>query len=312
MVGHKVFRDANMDAPTAMVSVRSLTLSAVGRGEDLQLRVSAPVVGEKLPIILFSHGFGSSMDGYAPLAHYWSARGFVVVQPTHLDARRLGLAEDDKRRPNIWRTRIEDMRRILDNLQALERMVPGLEGRADRDQVAAAGHSFGGQTTSMLLGARMTAGGGSGEDMSDPRVKAGILLAAGGRGGSDLSDLARSITPYLDSSFDHMTTSTLVVAGDADISPLTIRGPDWFADPYYLSPGGRALLTLHAGEHMLGGISGYDVTETTDEEPERVALVQQATLCYLQKVLLKQDAGWVALRERLGSELHSLGRIEEK
>jgi pimeloyl-ACP methyl ester carboxylesterase len=312
MTGQQIHRDANMEAPTPVLSVRSLALPAAGRGEDLQLRLSAPVLGDGLPIIVFSHGFGSSMDGYAPLADYWAARGFVVIQPTHLDAKRLGLAQDDPRQPLIWRTRVDDIRRILDNLDAIEARAPDLKGRANNELVAAAGHSFGGQTTSMLLGARMLGDGGDGEDMSDPRIRAGILLASGGRGGSDLSPFALEKTPYLDSGFDHMTTPTLVVAGDADRSPLTVRGPDWFADPFHLSPGGQALLTLLGGEHMLGGISGYEVTETTDENPERVALVQRVTLAYLQKVLLNQAAAWSSLCEELATGVSTIGRIEER
>jgi pimeloyl-ACP methyl ester carboxylesterase len=312
MTGRPIHRDANMEAPTPVQSVRSLALPAAGRGEDLQLRVSAPVLGDGLPTIVFSHGFGSSMDGYAPLADYWAARGFVVIQPTHLDAKRLGLAEDDPRRPLIWRTRVDDMKRILDDLDLIERLVPGLEGRTDKGLVAAAGHSFGGQTTSMLLGARMLDPGGVGEDMSDPRVRAGILLASGGRGGSDLSPLAIEKTPYLNSGFDNMMTPTLVVAGDADVSPLTVRGPDWFADPFRLSPGGQALLTLLGGEHMLGGISGYEVTETTDENPERVALVQKVTLAYLQKALLNHATAWTSLCGELATGVSAVGRIEER
>jgi hypothetical protein len=35
-----------------------------------------------------------------------------------------------------------------------------------------------------------------------------------------------------------MTTPALVVVGDDDVSPhLTVRGADWHADPYFLSPG---------------------------------------------------------------------------
>ncbi|RWI50510.1 MAG: alpha/beta fold hydrolase [Mesorhizobium sp.] len=312
MTGKQIHRDANMEAPTPVQSVRSLALPAEGRGEDLQLRVSAPVLGDGLPVVLFSHGFGSSMDGYAPLADYWAARGFVVIQPTHLDAKRLGLAQDDLRQPLVWRTRVDDMRRILDNLDAIEVQVPGLKGRTNNELVAAAGHSFGGQTTSMLLGARMLGDGDDGENMSDPRIRAGLLLASGGRGGSDLSALALEKTPYLDSGFDYMTTPTLVVAGDADVSPLTVRGPDWFADPFRLSPGGQALLTLFGGEHMLGGISGYEVTETTDESPERVALVQKVTLAYLQKILLNRAAAWSSLCRDLAAGTSALGRIERR
>jgi predicted dienelactone hydrolase len=310
MQQHVAWRDANMSAPLAVQSVRAIAIPAPGRGEDLQIRISAPMIGGDLPVILFSHGHGSSMDGYAPLADYWAAHGFVVVQPTHLDAKRLGLAQDDPRRRLIWRTRVEDMKRLLDNLVAIARSVPGLEGRLDHRLVAAAGHSFGGQTTSMLLGARMLGPDGEGDDMSDRRIKAGILLAAGGRGGADLSSLGRQITPYLNSGFDHMKTPTLVVAGDADRSPLTTRGPDWFADPYRLSPGSKALLTLFDAEHMLGGISGYEVTETSDENPARVALVQRMTLAYLRTTLLDDATAWASTCSELAEEALPLGQVE--
>lgn len=311
MIEHPDWRDANMDVSTPVLSMRGITLAAAGRGEVLQLRISAPATGNNLPVVLFSHGHGSSMDGYAPLADYWASHGFVVIQPTHLDSRRLGLAPDDPRRPLMWRTRVDDMKRILNDLVTITRSLPGLDDRVNHGLVAAAGHSFGGQTTSMLLGARMLGADGKGQDLSDDRVKAGILLASGGRGGPDLSDVGRRITPYLNSSFDHMTTPALVVAGDADVSPLTTRGPDWFADPYRLSPGKKALLTLFGGEHMLGGISGYEVTETTDEAPARVAVVQRVTLGYLRGALLGDGSAWSLARGNLAAEPALLGRLEE-
>ena len=310
MKEHPSWLDANMCAPAPVLSVRAIRLSAPGRGEDIQVRISAPATGDTLPVILFSHGYGSSMDGYAPLTDYWAAHGFVVIQPTHLDAKRFGLAQDDPRRPLIWRTRVEDMKLILDDLAGVTQSVPGLEGRVDHGLVAAAGHSFGGQTTSMLLGARMLGRDGGAEDMSDRRVKAGILLASGGRGGVDLSPMGLEITPYLNSGFDHMATPALVVAGDADRSPLTTRGPDWFADPYRLSPGRKALLTLFGAEHMLGGISGYAVTETTDENPACVALIQRMTLAYVQSELLDDATAWSSACEALAMEATPLGKAE--
>ncbi|MBB2926599.1 hypothetical protein FHX59_001008 [Paraburkholderia silvatlantica] len=44
MTSKPIQRDANMEAPTLVQSVRSLALPAAGRGEDLQLRISAPVL----------------------------------------------------------------------------------------------------------------------------------------------------------------------------------------------------------------------------------------------------------------------------
>lgn len=303
--------DLPVSAPTPVVSVSPVVLSAPGRGEDLQVRVSAPATGRQLPIIVFAHGFGSSSDGYAPLVNFWAAHGFVVIQPTFLDSRTLDLSLEDPRTLSIWRFRVEDMKRILDSLDLIEASIPGLAGRVDRNRIAAAGHSYGAQTTGMLLGARVIAPGGSlGEDMSDPRIKAGVLLSATGRGGEDLSPFAAEHFPFMSPSFTEMTTPTLVVAGDKDDSPLSVRGPDWFTDAYTLSPGAECLATLFEAEHMLGGISGYLVTETTDENPDRVAAVQRLTWAYLRSALHPEDTAWSAALAALERMDNPPGRVD--
>lgn len=303
----------NVNTHTPVISVKPVVLSAPDRGEDLQVRVSAPATGSELPIIVFSHGFGSSMDGYAPLIDFWAAHGFVVIQPTHLDSRTLNLPPEDPRTPLIWRLRVDDLKRILDQLDQIEDSVPSLSGRLDRSRIAAAGHSWGGQSVSMLLGARVLgADGEPGEDLSDPRIKAGVLLATTGLGGADLSPFAAEHFPFMNPSFADMNTPTLVVAGDQDQSMLSTRGPDWFADPYFLSPGSKSLLTLFGGEHSLGGIPGYSVTETTDENPERVALLQRITWAYLRSALELGDSSWQAARAALEGNANPLGRIESK
>jgi predicted dienelactone hydrolase len=308
-----VITDVAISAPTPVISVKPVVLSAPGRDEDLQVRVSAPAIGRELPLLVFSHGFGLSLDGYGPLVDFWTAHGFVVMQPTHLDSRTLSLPPDDPRTSLIWRFRVEDMKRILDQLDLLEAAVPGLSGRLDRSRIAAVGHSWGAQTASMLLGARvLDAEGGTGEDMSDSRIKAGVLLAAPGQGGSDLTPFAAEHFSFMNPSFADMTTPALVIAGDRDQSALSVRGPDWFTDPYFLSPGGKSLLTLFGAEHSLGGISGYNVTETTDENPERVALIQRLTWAYLRNALDSEDSNWLAARTALMESTNPLGRIESR
>jgi fermentation-respiration switch protein FrsA (DUF1100 family) len=306
--------DAATTGTAPVVSVKPIVLPAPGRGEDLRVRVSAPVTGHGLPVVLLAHGFGSSLDGYGPLADHWAAHGFVVVQPTHLDSRTLGLPADDPRRPRTWRFRVQDMKRVLDHLDVLEAAVPGLAGRPDRSRIAAAGHSFGGQTAGILLGLRVTdPETGKAEDLSDPRVGAGVLLATAGSGGDDLTPFARQNLPWLrDQDFGHMTAPALVVAGDKDDLPLTARGADWTAEPYVLSPGRKSLLTLFGAEHFLGGISGYGVAETTDENPAHVALVQQVTCAYLRHALGVDSTGWTAAQQALSGNGHPLGRLESK
>lgn len=305
--------DLTTTPASPVLSVKPVTLPAPRRGEDLHVRISAPTTGRDLPVIVFSHGFGWSLDSYAPLVDFWTGHGFVVVQPTHLDSRTLNITPDDPRFPQIWRLRVEDLKRILEELDVVESSVPGLEGRLDRGRIAAAGHSWGGQTVSMLLGARVLGRDGEpGEDMSDPRIKAGVLLATTGLGGADLTPFVAEHLPFINPSFADMRTPTLVVAGDKDQSALSTRGPDWFTDPYVLSPGSKSLLTLFGAEHSLGGIPGYGVAETTDESPERVALVQQLTSAYLQTALGLDASSWQVARAALAESADPLGRVESK
>ncbi|TDU02121.1 putative dienelactone hydrolase [Streptomyces sp. 846.5] len=307
-------------APVPVLSVGPVVLPAPGRAVDLQVRVSAPVTGSELPVILLSHGHGysnhlSSLNGYAPLANYWAAQGFVVIQPTHLSSRTLSLPSDTPGAPLYWRSRAEDMSRILDRLDAVEAAVPQLPGRLDRSRIAVAGHSMGGHTASLLLGARLTdPQDGTAVDLADPRIKAGVLLAAPGRGGDALTEFtAENYSFFSTTDFSAMTAPALVVAGDKDASAhLTVRGPEWHTDPYYLSPGPKSLLTLFDAEHGLGGVAGYDVAETTDENPERVSVLQRLSSAYLRTQLYPGDSAWQLALDALAADPDPLGRVESK
>ncbi|MEU8825129.1 chlorophyllase [Streptomyces sp. NPDC048636] len=312
--------DDTFSSPAPVLSVSPVVLPAPGRAVDLEVRVSAPMTGSELPIILLSHGQGysnhlSSLNGYAPLANFWAAHGFVVIQPTHLSSRTLSLDPNTPGAPLYWRSRAEDMTRVLDRLDVIEAAVPQLRGRLDLGKVAVAGHSMGGHTASLLLGARLTdPHDGTEVNLAEPRIKAGVLLAAPGRGGDAVTDfVAENYSFFLTMDFSRMTAPALVVAGDKDSSThLTVRGPDWHTDPYVLSPGPKSLLTLFDAEHGLGGVSGYDVAETTDENPERVSVVQRLTCAYLRSELHPGNTAWQTARETLAADSHPLGRVESK
>jgi predicted dienelactone hydrolase len=319
-MSESTYAAGTVSAPAPVLSVSPVVLSAPGRAVDLQVRVSAPVTGSELPVILLSHGHGSSnnlssLNGCAPLANFWAAHGFAVIQPTHLDSKTLNLNPDDPEAPLYWRSRAEDMKRILDQLDVIEAAVPQLPGRLDRSKVAVAGHSLGGHTASLLLGARLTdPHDGTEANLAEPRIKAGVLLAAPGRGGDALSEFAAKHYSFFSTTdFSEMTTPALVVAGDKDTSPhLTVAGADWHADPYFLSPGPKSLLTLFDAEHGLGGVSGYDAAETTDENPERVAAVQRLTWAYLRTEFYPRDSAWQAARDALTAGPNPAGQVESK
>lgn len=302
-------------------SVAPVTLLAPDRGIDLELRLSAPVEGTDLPVILLSHGHGPShyipsLNGYGPLAEFWAARGFVVIQPTHLNAKIYSLGPETPGAPLFWRSRVTDMSLILDRFGEIEAQVPAIAGRIDREKVAVVGHSMGGQTAGMLLGARLTdpkVDGATDVNMIEPRISAGVLLAAPGNGGDSLSDFARENYSALNPDFSTMTTRALVVAGDADDNPhLTTRGADWHRDPFTHGPGASDILTLHGGKHGLGGVAGWDAKETDDEDPDRLAVTQRMVWAWLRTALDPDDPAWPSARAALAEKASSLGRVESK
>jgi hypothetical protein len=192
--------------------------------------------------------------------------------------------------------------------------MPELGGRLARDRIAASGHSYGATTASALLGARvLDPEGRVGEDMSDPRVAAGVLLALAGTGAENLTPFAAEMFPFMNPSFDTMTTPALMTAGDHDQSLLSTRGPDWWTDAYTLSPGEKSLLTVFGAEHSQGGIHAYGgIPETTAESPALLALVQRITTAYLRSALGVDEASWPAARRALAQDADPVGQLQSK
>lgn len=307
-----------VNEPSPVVSVAPVVLRTPDREVDLELRVSAPATGGDLPIILFSHGHGmsnylSSLYGYGPLTDFYAASGFAVIQPTHLNSKAFGGDPSGREGALFWRSRPLDMRMILNRLDEIEAAVPQIAGRLDRSRVATVGHSLGGHTVSLLAGATID-DPASGETLSftDERIRAHVLLGAPGVG-ADLAAPAKGRFPVLGTTrFDAMAAPALVVAGDKDRSPVFSEREDWRMDAYYLSPGPKCLLRVFGAEHLLGGVTGYDAAETTDEDPERVALVQRVTGAYLRSALGLDEGAWDAARTALESEAEPLARVECK
>ncbi|TQS73915.1 dienelactone hydrolase [Rhodobacteraceae bacterium] len=280
--------------------------------QPLELRLTAPAAGTNLPIVILSHGFGPSnyipsKDGYAPLVQFWAERGVAVLQPTHASSRVGGLAPDLPNGPFFWRERVAEMRAVLDQLAEVERQAPAVAGRLDHDRIAVAGHSFGGFTCSLLLGARL-----HDEDFSDPRIRAGLLLASPGRGGADLTPENAARFPFFDVDFSGISTPMLVVCGSDDDPRFTPRGPEWHADPFHDAPGADALLTINGVGHGLGGIAGWDARETETEHPDALEATRRLSLAWLRTALSIKPDAWTQSRSVLEQSAGSIAEITSK
>lgn len=296
-------------APRAVLSYSPVVLHIPDRPTfpDLEVRVTFPAPApsassstppaKPLPVVLLSHGHGpnphiSSHEGYGPTADFLAGHGFAVLQPTHLSSRLLGVpaAAVPAGHEMHWQWRAREARALLDRLADVEAAVPGLG--LDRDRVAVWGHSLGSWTAALLLGAENhDPGSGDVVSFADPRVKAGVLLAA--TGASDAASLAatgRAALPSYGLAFGTLRAPALVVAGDEDDSAhLTVRGPAWHEDPYRLSPGPKALLSVRGGRHCLGGVDGWDPAGVDDNHPNRLEFVHRMVWAWLWSALHPEE-----------------------
>jgi predicted dienelactone hydrolase len=297
--------------PTLTVAYTPIRLSLPDRAA-LELRLTAPASGRDLPVVLFSHGYGPShyipsKDGYAPLVQFWAERGLAVIQPTHASSRLGGLGPGRPEAPFYWRERVAEMRAILDHLDEVERQAPAVAGRLDHGRIAVAGHSLGGHTSALLLGARL-----QGKDFSDPRIGAGILLAAPGRGGDNLTPESAKRFPFFDVDFTAIRKPLMVVCGAEDIPHFTPRGPEWHADAFTDAPGADALLTIAGVGHGLGGIAGPDAKETEAEVPDALEATRRLTFAWLSKFFGIDTGTWDKGQAALDGAAAVLAVLTEK
>lgn len=153
--------------------------SSRGREVPALLYLPAGAAAAKLPLIVFSHGLGGSRDRYAYLGLYWASQGFASLHLQHIGSDR-----------QIWRgsrltlpfrlmnaageeealARVADVRFGLDQLLQSE-----FAALIDPNKLIMAGHSYGANTTMLVLGAKAEP---HQPDLRDARFSAGMLISA--------------------------------------------------------------------------------------------------------------------------------------
>lgn len=258
-----------------------------GSASGMTVRVSYPAAGRALPLVMLSHGNRLSRSDYQPLVTALVRDGYVVVQPDHGDASVDGFVPGAPQADDVWRTRVDQLRWLADHPEAIAARIPALRGRVDARRIAVVGHSFGGQSAALAMGATI-AGPGSGVRTTHPApgIRAAVLLAPPGHD-AGLTEEWKKRAPYLKLDWTTMRGPVLTVIGMEDRTPLTDQGPEWHADPYRLGPkaGAFCLMRLAGVGHYLGGIDSPLRLPTGDATPERQARVIGATLAFLDDAL---------------------------
>lgn len=101
------------------------------------------------PLLVFSHGFGTSATWYSGMIEHYTSYGFIVIAPEHIEKFDLELSD-------LWKASIDrplDIKRVLDYAEKLTAAGGDLAGLIDMQQIAVIGHSYGGYTALAMAGA---------------------------------------------------------------------------------------------------------------------------------------------------------------
>ena len=154
------------------------------RERDVPVRLYLPGAARRdtpAPLVVFSHGIGGSRSGYSYLGRHWAAQGFASLHLQHVGSdRSLWMGN-----PLTLPSRLQDaaqereaIARVADLHFALDRLLASAEGeRIDPDRIAAAGHSYGANTTLLAVGASVERDGRR-VALRDARLKAAIVISA--------------------------------------------------------------------------------------------------------------------------------------
>jgi predicted dienelactone hydrolase len=128
-------------------------------GRTFDVDVYVPQTSSAAPVVVISHGWGSSKESFAFLAQHLASHGFAVAAPQHIGSDRIfqqrflsGLINEDIP-PREYIDRPLDISYVLDEL-ARRSADPGpYQGRFDLERVGVIGHSLGGYTVLAIAGA---------------------------------------------------------------------------------------------------------------------------------------------------------------
>lgn len=153
------------------------------RERNVPVQIYAPdpaVIKDRLPVVIFSPGFGESRESYAYLGRYLAGNGYIVVVVNHIGS------DTDAYNARGWAAmansdsfleRPKDLSFVIDRVTADNQSHPLLKDRVDVSRIGVAGHSLGSTTALTLAGLSLNAGGLLSSPFLDSRVRATVVLS---------------------------------------------------------------------------------------------------------------------------------------
>ncbi len=242
-----------------------------------------PAKGRKRGTILFSHGAFSAPRFYTELYAAWTAAGFEVLAPLHVDSRE---HPETAKYPAMasWKARIEDMR--------------ALSAHVGKSYVAA-GHSYGGLVALTLTGATPTPPEGLALPLRDSKAKAAIAFSPPGPMPGLISN----------EGYASIAAPAFIQTGTRDVPPgppgVPVDPEGWRGHlaPYEAAAtgGDRYALVLDGVDHYFGGaICRPDVPGP--QQLSQLAEAARLSTLFLRGFGLADRKSLAALNAKLSNE----------
>ena len=295
-----------VDALAAVITA-DVTMRDEHRGKSIECRVYYPEAGAKLPLIIFSHGFGGDKTAFAAISEHVAAHGYVLIHPSHADGfGRSGGQVGGRRLPGLRRDadpaqgppdrpllrsrraggglvgllddpvkieeRVGDVTFLLDASDKLADTIPVLKDRVDTTRLGVGGHSFGAYTAMLIGGVTVDLGEKTARSFADKRVRCILPISAQGTGQQGLTR----------GSWDKLQLPMLTMTGSRDQGAAG-QGPEWKQEPFQFSPPGDKYLVLIEGANhfSFGGFRG--------RETDITRAVQATALAFWNAYLKEED-----------------------
>jgi predicted dienelactone hydrolase len=277
------------------VNSEDITLRDEKRGKDIECRIHFPDTGDKLPLIVFSHGFGADKTAFATISQNVAEHGYVIVHPSHADGfGRSGNKQGERASMPVkggiraFRSggglagllndlekiegRIADVVKVMDSIEQLCTKVPALRGRIDTTSIGVGGHSYGAYTSMLIGGVTADIGSAKARSFVDKRVRCILPISGQGTGQQGLTK----------SSWANLNLPMMAITGSLD-QGAGGQGPDWKKEPFKFSqPGEKYLVFIEGANHLsFGGGLGGRSSSTTE--------VVKATALAFWDAYLKND-----------------------
>ncbi|MCW5636012.1 MAG: hypothetical protein KIT17_21935, partial [Rubrivivax sp.] len=137
--------------------------------------------GTPVPLVVFSHGIGSTRERYRWIGQHLAMQGCACVHPQHVGSdRQVWTGNPLSVVSRLWDAAQEGeaLARVIDVRFALDTLLAGeLAPRLDERRVVLAGHSYGANTTLLAAGAVVQREGRA-LALRDERARAAIVLSA--------------------------------------------------------------------------------------------------------------------------------------